>query len=107
MVFGQKVKFSQPFDGTGFVGRRCHNGRGVLDHVFQTELYIDGKLEEKPVLPTAFHDRRHELCWKYDLPNGKHDVRLKILNPQAGAEIRPAEAIIYSDKPVNALEANY
>jgi len=96
------------FEGTGFVlGGDAITAKDVPPHVFHTELYIDGKLVEKPVLPTAFHDRRHELCWKYDLPKGRHDVQLKILNPQSGAEIRPAEAIIYSDKPVNGLEANY
>jgi hypothetical protein len=96
------------FEGNGFaLGGDAITAKGVPAHVFLTELYIDGKLVEKPVLPTAFHDRRHELCWNYDLPNGKHEVRLKILNPETGAEIRPADAIIYSDKPINAMEVNY
>ena len=101
-----EIQFS--FEGTGFVLKgEAINGKESPPYIFHTELYIDGKLEESPVLPTAFHDRRHELCWKYDLPKGRHEVRLKILKTQSGAEIQAVEAIIYSYKPVKALEVNY
>jgi hypothetical protein len=91
------------FEGTGFaLPGDAITDKGVPAHIFHTELYIDGKLMESPVLPTAFHDRRHELCWNYDLPKGHHEVRLKILNPAAGAEIRPGDVIIYSDQPFKA-----
>ena len=96
------------FDGTGFVLRgEAIAGKDGPAYIFHTDLFIDGNLVESPVLPTAFHDRRHELCWKYDLPKGRHTVRLKILNLQPGAEIRAGEVIVYSDKPVNALGINY
>ena len=50
--------------------------------------------------------RRYELAWTYQLPNGKHNVRLKILNPSKEHEIRAGDAIIYVDKPVDGLNAN-
>ena len=92
------------FEGTGFV----LPGEAVAKpenpgYVFRTELYIDGNRVESPALPCAFHGRRHELCWKYDLPKGKHEVELKILNPVQSAAIRSGEAIIYSDRPVDGL----
>jgi hypothetical protein len=92
------------FEGTGFVlkGEAMTKITGS-DYIFRTELYVDGNLVELPILPTAFNERRQELCWKYDLRKGKHEVRLKILNPNPNAEIRAGEAIIYSDKPVNGL----
>jgi ADP-ribosylglycohydrolase len=91
------------FEGTGFVlSGDATADKGIPSHVFHTELYIDGKLTESPVLPTTFHDRRHELCWNYDLPKGSHEVRLKILNPETGTAIRPGEVIVYSDKPFKA-----
>jgi hypothetical protein len=61
---------------------------------------------EKPQLPVNFTTRRHEICWKYDLPKGHHTVQLKIINPVKGEEIRGAEVIVYSDKPVNGIAAN-
>ena len=54
----------------------------------------------------AADTRRHELAWNYDLPKGKHTVRLKITNPSAEHKINAGEAIVFSDKPVNGLQAN-
>lgn len=99
-----KNEISFTFTGTGFVlkGEAIANTNN-LTFIFRTELYIDEKIVESPVLPVGFNARRQELCWKYDLPKGKHSVRLKILNQSAQAEIKAAEAIIFSDKPVNSL----
>ncbi|MBS1600286.1 MAG: ADP-ribosylglycohydrolase family protein [Bacteroidetes bacterium] len=76
------------------------------DYVFNTELYIDDKLVENPQLPVNYTSRRNEICWKYNLPKGKHTVKLKILNPSKEYEIKLGDVIIYSDKPVNGIEAN-
>jgi ADP-ribosylglycohydrolase len=95
------------FDGTGFVLKGEVTAKaGNPEFTFHTELYIDGKLIEKPVLPTGFNERRQELCWNYDLPKGRHEVRLKILNLNRDAEIKANEAIIFSDKPVNGVTTN-
>ncbi len=102
-----KTEILFDFDGSGFVLKgEAVSGTGGGEYIFHTELYIDGKLSESPVLPTGFNGRRQELCWRYDLPKGKHSVRLKILNPAPGAEIHAGEAIIYSDKLVNGMDAN-
>ena len=103
----KKDEVSFEFEGTGFVlrGDASHWGN-TSDFVFNTELYVDGKLIESPKLPVSYTTRRHELCWKYDLPKGKHSVRLKILNSAAGESVKASEAIIYSDKPVNGILAN-
>ena len=61
---------------------------------------------ESPKLPVSFTSRRHELCWKYGLSKGKHTVQFKILNPSKEEEVKSGEAIIYTDKMVNGLEAN-
>lgn len=95
------------FEGTGFVIRgetaAWNNGASF---VFATELYVDGQLTESPKLPANFTTRRYELCWKYNLPKGKHVVLLKILNPVKTFEFKINEAIIYSDKLVNGMEGN-
>ncbi|WP_051084279.1 ADP-ribosylglycohydrolase family protein [Segetibacter koreensis] len=95
------------FEGTGFVLRGdASKWESKSGYIFNTELYLDGKLVESPKLPVSFTSRRHELCWKYGLSKGKHTVQLKILNPSKEEEVKSGEAIIYTDKMVNGLEAN-
>ena len=95
------------FEGTGFVLRGDASQWGsTSDYVFHTELYVDGQQTERPELPVAFTTRRHELAWNYDLPKGKHTVRLKINNPSAEHKLQVFDAIVFSDKPINGLKAN-
>jgi hypothetical protein len=92
------------FEGIGFVVR-AETGKWPSEekYVAQTELYIDGKLAEKVELPASYTTRRYEAYWKYQLPNQKHSVRIKILNPDEKYPIRLDEVIIYSDKPGAAI----
>lgn len=89
------------FDGIGFAA----SGRAVKDgdktgHVFEVEMYIDGTLACTTKLPVDVIKRKFIPFWKYQLPKGKHSVRLKVLNPADGARIELSNAIIYSDKPL-------
>jgi hypothetical protein len=102
-----KDEISFEFEGIGFVLKGdASQWDSHSDYVFNTELYIDGKLVESPKLPVSYTTRRYELCWRYQLPKGKHVVSFKILNPSKEYEIRSSEAIIYSDKPLNGPEVN-
>lgn len=102
-----KKSVSFDFEGTGFVLRgETAEWASNTAYVFDTELYIDGKLSESPQLPASYTTRRYELCWKYDLPKGRHHVEMKIKNPSAQYNFRVYEAIIYADKPVDGLLAN-
>ncbi|KIC96223.1 ADP-ribosylglycohydrolase family protein [Flavihumibacter solisilvae] len=108
------VKWNSPinelvfeFEGTGFVIRgETARWASESPYVFNTELYINDKLIESPILPANFTTRRYELCWKYDLPKGKYAVRLKIKNPSADEPIKAWEAIVYSNQPSNGIRAN-
>ena len=103
----KKDVVSFTFNGIGFVLRGDASPWGSQsDYVFNTELYLDGKLIESPQLPVSYTTRRYELCWKYQLPKGEHKVELRILNPSPDHTIRAEEAIIYSDKPLNGLNVN-
>ena len=64
--------------------------------VANVELYIDGKLSETIKLPMSFITRRHEIAWKYELGNGKHTVKVKLLNPDNGAECFLSNLLTYS-----------
>lgn len=102
-----KQTISFDFSGTGFVLRgETAEWASTTNYIFETDLYIDGKLIESPQLPASYTTRRYELCWKYDLPKGKHHVEMKIKNPSVQYNFRVYEAIIYDDKPVNGLMAN-
>jgi len=102
-----KDEISFEFEGTGFViaGETARWG-SESSYVFNTELYVDDKLVESPKLPASYTTRRYELCWKYDLPKGKHAVRLKILNPSHDNEFNSSEALIYSDKLISGMKVN-
>ena len=103
----KKDEISFDFEGTGFVikGETARWG-SESSYVFNTELYVDDNLVESPKLPASYTTRRYELCWKYDLPKGKHTVKLKILNPSKGEEFNSSEALIYSDKLIDGIKAN-
>jgi ADP-ribosylglycohydrolase len=103
----KKDEISFDFEGTGFVikGETARWG-SESSYVFNTELYVDNNLVESPKLPASYTTRRYELCWKYDLPKGKHTVKLKILNPSKEEEFNSSEALIYSDKLIDGIKAN-
>ncbi len=94
-------EISFEFDGIGFAMVAQPDGRdyGKMNHVFNTEMYIDGKLMETAKLPTEVNKRRFTPFWRYQLPKGKHKVVIKILNPVDYAKIDINYAIIYGDEP--------
>lgn len=87
------------FEGVGFSTTGEVHKKGAEDYTFRVEMYIDGELAEISELPTNFSTRKYTPFWKYQLPMGRHKVRLKVLNPSDKAEIRLRDAIIYSDQP--------
>lgn len=102
-----KTEISFDFQGNGFVLRGDASTRdGQGSYSYKAELYLDGKLVEKPEFPVSFTTRRLELAWKYQLPMGQHSVRLKILNPSKDYNIRSSEAIIYGNRPVDGMKRN-
>ena len=101
---GHKLNKESPeqefeFIGNGFAlgGQAVKlNGQATAEYTFELELYIDGKRIEKFTMPTAFATRRHEIAWKYQLSEGKHKVKVKVLNPKDGYQVNTGNLIIYS-----------
>ena len=96
-----KDEISFEFEGIGFAvaGPPNIKDHGEKNHVFETEMYIDGELVEEAKLPTATNKRRFTPFYRYQLPKGKHKVLIKILNPVDYADIEVNYAIIYDDEP--------
>jgi FMN phosphatase YigB (HAD superfamily) len=103
----EKITFSKQnfktvtfdFDGTGFLirGNTRKKNQEKPDYVFDAELYIDDVKMETARLPTDYTTRRYELFWKYELPDKKHKIEIKILNPNDDYEVNTSEYFIYKD----------
>ena len=102
-------EYSFEIEGIGFVlrGEAKPKSKSSNDYkgsfAFDAELYIDQQKIETTKLPVDFTHRRHELFWKYQLPKGKHTVRVKLLNPDSEFLVRMSDVIVYSDKPFKAV----
>ena len=97
------------FEGNGFVvtGNAQKLNRDLPEGVLEFEVYVDGQKVEQIKMPTIYTTRRHEVAWKYNLPEGKHQVKLKLLNPQEGYEVRADHLLVYSSvKPANTWKTN-
>ncbi|MGB5847656.1 MAG: ADP-ribosylglycohydrolase family protein [Ignavibacteriaceae bacterium] len=91
-------EFMFDFEGVGFAV--TGNVEAKEDsHVIEAELYIDRNLISSSLLPANEIKRKNTLFWKYQLPMGKHNVSIKILNPTVDAELLIRDAVIYSNKP--------
>lgn len=66
-------------------------------YIAEIEVYIDGKMDGKVLMPMKNTARRLEPSWKYQLPEGKHEVTLKWLNHLPDYEIRINDLIVYSE----------
>ena len=86
------------FDGIGIIFKG-HVQSSDNDYMAKVEMYIDEELIETADLPALFTTRRHELCWKYQLPKGKHNITFKWLNPVPNASVNFTEALVYDDAP--------
>ncbi|MDR2037996.1 MAG: ADP-ribosylglycohydrolase family protein [Bacteroidales bacterium] len=89
------------FDGTGVVLRGSFNtteSRPADDYTAILEVYVDGDLSGQMKFPYNYTTRKTELFWKYQLPNGKHSIRIKWLNPEENTHINIWDALVYSDK---------
>lgn len=86
--------FEMEFEGIGLVlkGRARHtdyddryallSDEETLDNYkLMVEFYIDGELSKTMSLPLYFIERSHELFFQYELPEGQHKLKVKILNP--------------------------
>jgi len=87
------------FEGTGFVVKGEARKKDTQDNSSASvEVWIDGSRSETVDLPTDFITRRHEICWKYQLPKGKHTITVKRIDTNPKATIRTSEYIVIGKK---------
>jgi hypothetical protein len=96
------------FSGTGFAlrGEAVKKKYDEKEYTFEAELYVDGNRVETAKIPTAYTIRRHDLFWRYQLPNKKHSVRIKVLNPNDNYQLNSFDYTIYGDEPSTLKKNN-
>jgi len=98
-------EYTFEFEGTGFVvmGDAHPNKQSSWDYTgdfsFQSEVSVDGAKPVTAKFPANYRTRSNELFWKYQLPAGKHTVKIKVNNPDPEYTLRISEIIIYNNKP--------
>lgn len=98
-------EYETEFTGNGFVVKGEAHPKNVSSwdsrdtKNLKVEIYLDDKLVETAELPTNFITRRHEISWQYQLPDQKHKLSLKLLDPNPEYVCRLNEIIWYSSKP--------
>lgn len=97
-------ELSFDFTGTGFSLEGYTRKKNDIkdDYVFEVEMTIDGHKVETAKVPTNQIIRRNELFWKFELPNKKHTVTLKVLNPSDDFTLHGSSLITFSDKPATS-----
>jgi hypothetical protein len=89
------------FNGNGFVVQgvaQLDAGAGKVRPTGKSatmEVHLDGKLIETAILPVDFTTRRHELCWKYRLDDGPHELKLRLRDPDPDIRVDLHGYIIY------------
>lgn len=76
-------EISFEFEGTGFAwrGEATKTSNDKSDYVFDVTFYLNDKEVERCILPTSYKLRKHDLIWKYNLPQGKYKVKMVVNNP--------------------------
>ncbi len=59
------------------------------------EFYLDGIISKTMDLPLSFLERAHELYYRYEIPDGKHVLKLKITNPHEKVFLNISSLIQY------------
>ncbi len=100
-------EYSLDINGVGFVlegdvrQKNKANVGNVNNQPFvaTAEISVDGKPLETVKLPDDFTTRRSELSWAYQLPRGKHQITLKLLNPDGTHCLYLLNALVYDNQP--------
>ncbi len=98
----QNQKIQIEFTGNGFVlqGWARKTAKEYEESVAEITMSVDSGEPEKILMPTTFATRKHELGWKYQLPEGEHTVEIQLLNASPAFRVDVGDVIVYSsNKP--------
>ena len=98
---GAETEYEFDFEGKGFVvrGEATKEDESMKDSELEVEIFVDGELYEQTLMPTAFSKRKHEVAWKYNMPDGLHNVKVVLKDPVKGYELQMSSVLIYGPEP--------
>jgi len=106
-LVNQQTEIEFDFEGNGFIlagAARKSTDQTKEDYIFKLELSIDGKVTEQFEMSTSFITRKYDIAWNYQLAQGKHQVKVRVLNPKEGYSLYVSHLIVYSsEKVANAM----
>jgi hypothetical protein len=100
IVLGREVQEETTFafEGIGFAAAGEARSKDGKDHVLEAELYVDGALVESFNLPTNASARRFIPVYRYEIPPGRHEARVRISNPSEAALLWLDYVIVYGPR---------
>jgi hypothetical protein len=95
---GTEAEAEFSFDGIGFAvnGETVKSSAESPDADLEVEMVIDDEPAVKSILPTADRTRKPTPFWCYRLQPGPHSVRIKLLTPAPGVELRLSSVVVYA-----------
>lgn len=87
------------FTGNGFIVQGWVRS-SAPDYDAQVEVIVDEGSPETFVMPTKHQMRRLELAWKYQMEEGNHTVKIRLLNPKEGIWVDTGDLIAYSSNKI-------
>lgn len=96
-----KEEFKYDFEGSavvvmGFVKRLTGTNE---DYVLYGDVYIDDKKVEEIRMPYDYIKRKYDVFYTYDLPEGKHSLRIVWKNPRPDFCVQMKDVVVYSNQP--------
>ena len=75
--------FECQIEGNAIVITGGIGGNHDTDYVAEIEISIDGEVVETAIVPAKFQSRKYDFYWNYDLDGQPHDLKVRVLNPDA------------------------
>lgn len=94
------------FDGSGIVVQgniRTDLPDAAPDYVARLEAFVDGESVEKFDMPLDYIKRKYDIFHIYGLPDGKHSLTIKWLNPDPAYAVQCKDVVVYADKPLEKI----
>jgi hypothetical protein len=67
------------------------------NYIAHLEAYIDDEKVEDIMMPYDYIKRKYDIFYKYNLPQGKHKLKLKVINPNSNYQIEAKEMVVYEE----------
>lgn len=88
------------FDGSSVIvlGQITQVGFDESDYVAEIQAFLDGKLVEEFKMPFDYIKRKYDIFYRYGLSDGKHTLKLEVMNPRKEYVVEAKEMVVYKNE---------